>query len=173
MITTNLTGNLGNHMWQYAVCRTIAEEKGYEWGINSTTSHDYFNGNSQMTFMNVDFGKNPIEGIVNEYHESWKTYQHVDSVNITMLNESLYDINDNTTMIGDNGAFGGIYQSEDYIIDRKSDIYKWFEIKEESSKAYEEKLKDINVVLDDNLCVINFRGGEYRGIPNVLLKREY
>jgi hypothetical protein len=173
MITTNLTGNLGNHMWQYAVCRTIAEKKGYEWGINSTTSHDYFNGNSQMTFMNVDFGKNPIEGIVNEYHESWKTYQHVDSVNITMLNESLYDINDNTTMIGDNGAFGGIYQSEDYIIDRKSDIYKWFEIKEESSKAYEEKLKDINVVLDDNLCVINFRGGEYRGIPNVLLRREY
>jgi hypothetical protein len=36
--------------------------------------------------MNVDFGKS-IEGIVNEYHEPWKTYQHVDSVNITMLNE--------------------------------------------------------------------------------------
>ena len=27
MITTNLTGNLGNHMWQYAVCRTIAEDR--------------------------------------------------------------------------------------------------------------------------------------------------
>jgi hypothetical protein len=159
-------------MWQYAVCRTIAEKKGYEWGINSTTSHDYFGGKSQMTFMNVDFGKS-IEGIVNEYHEPWKTYQHVDSVNITMLNESLYDIEDNTTMIGDNGAFGGLFQSEDYIIDRKSDIYKWFEIKEESSKLYNEKLIEIGVVLDDNLCVINFRGGEYRGIPNVLLRREY
>jgi hypothetical protein len=84
-----------------------------------------------------------------------------------MLNESLYDIEDNTTMIGDNGAFGGLFQSEDYIIDRKSDIYKWFEIKEESSKLYNEKLIEIGVVLDDNLCVINFRGGEYRGIPNV------
>jgi hypothetical protein len=30
-------------------------------------------------------------------------------------------------MIGDNGAFGGLFQSEDYIIDRKSDIYKWFD----------------------------------------------
>lgn len=159
-------------MWQYAVCRTIAEKKGYEWGINSTTSHDYFGGQSQMTFMNVDFGK-PIEGIVNEYHEPWKTYQHVDSVNITMLNESLYDIEDNTTMIGDNGAFGGIYQSEDYIIERKSDVDKWFEIKEESSKIYDQKLIEIGVVLDDNLCVINFRGGEYRGIPNVLVRREY
>jgi hypothetical protein len=47
MITTNLTGNLGNHMWQYAVCRTIAEKKGYEWGINSTTSHDYFGGKTK------------------------------------------------------------------------------------------------------------------------------
>ena len=26
MITTNLTGNIGNHMWQYDVCRTIAEK---------------------------------------------------------------------------------------------------------------------------------------------------
>jgi hypothetical protein len=41
MITTNLTGNLGNHMWQYAVCRTIAEKLGYEWGINPSPSHDY------------------------------------------------------------------------------------------------------------------------------------
>lgn len=172
MITTNLTGNLGNHMWQYAVCRTIAEKKGYEWGINPTTSHDYFGGQSQMTFMNVDFGK-PIEGIVNEYHEPWKNYQHVDSVNITMLNKSLYDIEDNTIMIGDNGAFGGIYQSEDYLIDRKSDVDKWFEIKEESSKIYDQKLIEIGVVLDENLCVINFRGGEYRGIPNVLVRREY
>jgi hypothetical protein len=114
--------------------------------------------------------KKSIEGIVTR---PWKTYQHVDSVNITMLNESLYDIEDNTTMIGDNGAFGGLFQSEDYIIDRKSDIYKWFEIKEESSKLYNEKLIEIGVVLDDNLCVINFRGGEYRGIPNVLLRREY
>ena len=131
MITTNLTGNLGNHMWQYAVCRTIAEKLGYDWGINPNPSHDYFNGNSQMTFMNVNFGKE-VEGILNEYHEPWKTYQHVDDVNITMLNESLYNISDNTIMLGDNGAKGGIYQSEDYIIDRKEDIKKWFEKKEQA-----------------------------------------
>jgi hypothetical protein len=66
-----------------------------------------------------------------------------------------------------------VYFNQKTIIDRKSDIYKWFEIKEESSKLYNEKLIEIGVVLDDNLCVINFRGGEYRGIPNVLLEREY
>ena len=91
MITTNLTGNLGNHMWQYAVCRTISEKLGYEWGINPTPSHDYFNGANQMDFMDVDFGCE-VKGIINEYHEPWKTYNHVDSVNITMLNPTLYEI---------------------------------------------------------------------------------
>ena len=172
MITTNLTGNLGNHMWQYAVCRTIAEKLGYEWGINPTTSHDYFGGQSQMTFMNVDFGKE-VEGITNEFHETWKTIRHVDEVNITMLNESLYSIGDNTIMLGHNGAKGGIYQSEDYLIDRKEDVKKWFEIKEESKIRYDKILEDFNFKLDENLCVINFRGGEYRTIPNVLLRREY
>lgn len=172
MITTNLTGNLGNHMWQYAVCRTIAEKLGYEWGINPNPTHDYFGGHSQMTFMNVDFGK-PIIGITNEYHEPWKTYRHADDVNITMLNETLYKIGDNTIMLGDNGAKGGIYQSEEYIIDRKEDIKKWFEIKQESKYVYDNKLNEMGVSLDDNLCVINFRGGEYRNIPNVLLRREY
>ena len=51
MITTNLTGNLGNHMWQYASCRAIAEKLGYEWGINSTPSHDYYKGMNQMYFI--------------------------------------------------------------------------------------------------------------------------
>jgi hypothetical protein len=172
MITTNLTGNLGNHMWQYAVCRTIAEKLGYEWGINPNPSHDYFNGKSQMTFMNVDFGK-PVEGITKEFHETWKVFSHVDDVNITMLDPKLYEIEDNSIMLGHNGAKGGIYQSEDYIIDRKEDIKKWFEIKSESKQTYDKILSDMGISLDENLCVINFRGGEYRSIPNVLLRKEY
>ncbi len=172
MLTTNLTGNLGNHMFQYAVCRTIAEKLGYEWGINPITSHDYFGGQSQMTFMNVDFGK-PVEGITTEYHETWKTLKHVDEVNITMLNESLYHIGDNTIMLGHNGAKGGIYQSEDYIIDRKEDIRKWYEINHLAKASFDSLLVENGVVLDDDLCVINFRGGEYKSIPNVLLNREY
>jgi len=159
-------------MWQYAVCRTIAETLGYEWGINPSPSHDYFNGQSQMTFMNVDFGK-PIEGIINEYHEPWRTFRHVDDVNITMLDKELYNIKDNTIMLGDNGAKGGIFQSEDYIINKKDEILKWFEIKQESKIEYDNILNSMDIELNDNLCVINFRGGEYKSIPNVLVRREY
>lgn len=173
MLTTNLTGNLGNHMWQYAVCRTIAEKLGYEWGINSTTSHDYFGGKSQMTFMDVDFGK-PVSGILQDFHEKWTVHNHDgDIVNITMRDDRLYSLEDNTRLIGHNGAFGGIYQCEDYFIDRKDDVKNWFKIKESSAKEYDSNLEDLGITLDDNLCVINFRGGEYRSIPKVLLRKEY
>ena len=173
MITTNLTGNLGNHMWQYAVCRTVAQKLGYEWGINSSPTHDYHNGMNQMYFMDVDFGK-PIEGEINNFHEKWSHYLHNgDNVNITRLDERVYSISDNSRLIGDNGALGGIYQSEDYFIDIKDDVINWFKIKPEKSLEYDGKLSELNIVLDENLCVINFRGGEYRGIPNVLLRREY
>ena len=176
MITTNLTGNLGNHMWQYAVCRMIAEKKGYEWGVDSSPLHDYHKGESQMQFMDVDFGK-PVEGILREYQEPWKEISHVDRVNITMLNPSLYEIEDNSIMIGDRsvnaGAVGGIYQSEDYLIDIKDEVREWFKIKDERKIEYDRRLEEVGVTLDDNLCVINFRGGEYKFIKNVIVRKEY
>ena len=57
MITANMTGNLGNHMWNYVICRIVAEKLGYDWGVHKIPSHDYYRGQNQMYFMNVDFGK--------------------------------------------------------------------------------------------------------------------
>jgi hypothetical protein len=50
---------------------------------------------------------------------------------------------------------------------------EWFQIKPEYSLKYENKLKELGIVLDENLCVINFRGGEYRSIPHVVCRKEY
>jgi hypothetical protein len=173
MITTNLTGNLGNHMWQYSVCRTVAEKLGYDWGIDPTPSNDYHQGNSQMTFMDVDFGKS-VTGITQDFHEKWQFHEAKhEKVWFNMVDERLYGVADNTRLIGDNGAVGGIYQCEDYIIDRKKDIQKWWKIKDEHKEKYDKQLEKMGIVLDENLCVINFRGGEYRGLSNVLLRKEY
>jgi hypothetical protein len=173
MITTNLTGNLGNHMWQYSVCRTVAEKLGYEWGINSSPTHDYYNGMNQMYFMDVDFGK-PLTGNFTDFHEKWVMYNGINEVvNVSTLDNRIWDIKDNTKLIGHNGALGGIYQSEKYFENYETTVKGWFKIKEEYSQTYEEKLKENNIVLDDNTCVINFRGGEYRGLKNVLCRKEY
>jgi hypothetical protein len=123
--------------------------------------------------MDVDFGK-PVEGITKDFHEEWQFYQAPhEHVWMVMLDKRVYTIEDNSKMIGDNGALGGIYQCEDYLIDRKSDVKNWFKINEDQEKIYNQKLIELGIVLDDDLCVINFRGGEYKNIPNVLLRKEY
>ena len=174
MITTNLTGNIGNHFWTLCVSRIIAEKKGYEWGVNPQPSHDYFNGANQFYFMDVDFGKQPIEGIENTFEEEWVHVDHEgQTVNVSLMDKRVFDIDDNTIIIGCKGAKGALLQNEDFLIDRKEDVKNWFKIRPEFAEQYESMLKEKGIVLDENTCVINFRGGEYRGIPHVLCRKEY
>lgn len=173
MITTNLTGNLGNHMWQYAVCRTVAEKLGYKWGINSSPTHDYHNGMNQMYFMDIDFG-NPIENIQNNFYETWITYNGVnETVNVTPLDKNIWEISDNTHIWGHNGAYGALLQSEKYFENYEENVKSWFKIKKEYEENYNKKLNELGIKLDKDTCVINFRGGEYRNIPQVVCRREY
>jgi hypothetical protein len=172
MITTNLTGNLGNHMWQLASSKSIALDLGYDWGVNPTPSHDYHNGMDQMYFMDVDFGL-PVTGISNTFCELWLTHQHVDLVNVTVKDNKVYEIPDNTIILGHNNAAGAILQSVGYFTHREAEVRDWFQIKEEYRTKYEDLAKSEGIVFDDNLCVINFRGGEYNSIPNVMLRPKY
>lgn len=172
MITTNLTGNLGNHMWQYAVCRSVAEKLGYEWGINSSPTHDYHQGMNQMYFMNVDFGK-PVEKITNQFYEKWTSIERNGRViNVTGYDPKIYEIPDGTILLGDNGAKGGLFQTHRYF-ESKEKVNSWFKIDSEYENKYEKKIEELGYKLDDNLCVINFRGGEYRSIPHVVCRKEY
>lgn len=179
MITTNLTGNLGNHMWYYSICRIVAESKGYDWGINSEPEYDYHRGMNQMYFMDVNFGREVIvegknerglktyKGIKNEYYDTHK--QHIynnDSCLINMFDSNVFNIDDNTMI-------HLISQSEDYLLDRRSDVISWFKIKEDYEYIYKEKLKELGIEIDENLCVINFRGGEYKSVSNLIPSNEY
>jgi hypothetical protein len=79
----------------------------------------------------------------------------------------------NVFNISDNTMIQLITQSEDYLIDRKHDVINWFKIRGEYDHEYQKKAEEMGISLDDNTCVINFRGGEYRGIPSLILRREY
>lgn len=179
MLTTNLTGNFGNHMWNYSICRLVAEKKGFEWGINPFPTHDYYSGKSQFYFMNVDFGNkvevtgknknglNTYKNIPNEYSDLHK--EHIyngDSCLINMYDPNVFDVNDNTMI-------HLISQSEDYLVDRRSDILGWFKIKTEFKNFYENKMVELGIKLDDDTCVINFRGGEYRSVANLICSPKY
>ena len=169
MLTTNLTGNFGNHMSQITTLRCVAEKLGYEWGVDKHPTHDYHNGMNQLYFMDVNFGKFPVD-IINEYHEKWPIF---DGSNICMYDENIYKIGDNTILLGDNGAKGGVYQSEDYIYNRRTDIFNWYKIKEEYENKFNSMLINFGYELNEDLCVINFRGGEYKNVANLILRKEY
>jgi|694.fasta_scaffold01523_20 hypothetical protein len=179
MITTNLTGNFGNHMWYYTICRLVAEKNNYEWGVNPKPTHDYYNGMNQFYFLDVNFGKevfvdgknerglNKYQGIPNEYYDFHK--EHIyngDSCLINMYDENVWNVSDNTMV-------HLISQSEDYLLERRNDVISWFKFKNEYENSYTEKLKELGIVLDDNLCVINFRGGEYKNVMNLIPNKKY
>ena len=179
MITANLTGNFGNHMWAYAISRIVAEKLGYEWGVYPIPTYDYYNGKSQLYFFDIDYGKelilngkndrglNTYEGIDNVYYDLHKEFKYNgDGCLVNMYDPNVFNISDNTMI-------HLISQSEDYLIDRKEDVYKWFSINGEFKNKYEDKIKTLGIDINDNTCVINFRGGEYRGIPNLICRREY
>jgi len=179
MITTNLTGNFGNHMWYYSICRIVAEKLGYTWGINPIPTHDYYNGKSQFYFMNVNYGEklkvigknkhglNLYEGINNEYYDKHKFHEYKDDkCLINMYDSNVFNIKDNTMI-------HLISQSEDYLIDRKKDVSDWFQIMDEYIDLYNKKLNELGIILDQNLCAINFRGGEYRNVKNLICRAEY
>jgi hypothetical protein len=123
--------------------------------------------------MDVDFG-NPIEGIQNNFYEKWITYNGInETVSITTLDKNIWKILDNTHIWGHNGAFGAILQSEEYFEGYENKVKSWFKINKESEENYNKKLNELGIILDENTCVINFRGGEYRGILHVVCRREY
>lgn len=179
MLTANLTGNLGNHMWNYVICRTVAEKLGYDWGIHKVPSHDYFNGQNQMYFMNVDFGEEvfPIGknsmGLVQfkdvpyEYYDELKVHTYLnDSCCINMYDHDVFNVKDGT-MIHIKS------QSEDYLIERRDEVISWFSFTSDHEFKYKKILESLNLTLDDNLCVINFRGGEYTCVQNLIPNQKY
>lgn len=133
MITVSITNNLGNQMWQYAVGRTVAERLGYEFHIPRP-----FLGSE--LFANCDLGvENSIVHGQWPTGNAWSFRQPYDS--------SIFQIADFTEI-------NGWLQSEHYIVDNRKKILEWFTLKNQPSQL----LQDLE--LDDDTCVINFRGGE-------------
>jgi len=148
MITTDFTGNFGNHIFQYVALRSIAEKKGFDWGFTKYIYGDYLGGKSQMDFLDLDYGK-PVEGIDKEYQEVITNLGHT---NIHQYHD-FEDLEDNTKLVG-------CWQTEQYF--DKEKVKEWLKMKENFS--YD---------LGKDTCVINVRGGEYKGIRDVLLPLLY
>jgi hypothetical protein len=169
MITCALTGNNGDQMVRYALTRSVAEEKGYTWGINKVPSHDYLGGKEQLDFFHLDYGlpnNAPYgslpEGVTDEWVERITRYK---DYNFYDYQPEVFFINDNTNL--------KIFCAQDARYYNREKLRKWFAIGKEEVKICKLILESKDIILDENLCVINCRGGEYRGIPDLFLPKIY
>ncbi len=154
----------GNQLWCYVVTRVLASDRGFEFGIQNPQR---FKGSDflQLDFgLQVDGGSGPAGGppevlpntVKNYYSE--RDIRHPDNeFDVRTYDSGLLDVLNDTKI-------DGVLQSEDYIIHRKSEIAQWLK--------YTIIDLDINFH-DENICVINFRGGEYQRNPNIFLRRRY
>jgi hypothetical protein len=170
LLTIDLTGNISDHMIRYAICRTVAEKNGYQWGINPQTSHDYFGGKEQMYFfhdinyglpIDTSYGQLP-DGIKNVWEEKREIYPEY---SYHQFQKNIFDIPDCTKII--------IYCGQDARYFEKEKLKKWFEIKQKYIDQTKSLLKIYNIELDENTTILNARGGEYIGVSSLFLPLIY
>ncbi len=155
---------LGNQLACYITTRVIAKDKGYNFGIKSPKN---FKGSD---FFDLDFGCEVIDGSgpeggppqklpegIKYYYAERKITHPISGADIRLYDKNLINIPDNTKI-------DGIMQDEQYIVHRKDEIRKWLKVKEN----YE-----CHDYSDDNICIINFRGGEYARHKDFFLEKEY
>ena len=169
MLCVDLTGNIGDHLTRYAICRSVAEKNGYKWGINKVTSHDYFSGKEQMFFLDIDYGESnntPYgelpEGITSVWEEK---YEHYDTHDFYPFQPDIFDVKDNTKLI--------VRCGQDARYFNRSKVKEYFRFRQECADQSKQVLKNNNIELNENLTVLNIRGGEYRGVGDLFLPKKY
>lgn len=159
---------LGNQLFCYVTTRAIAEEKGYRFGTaNQKQFANNIHSNRGMYFMDVDLGYE----ITETDKERFKRY---DEAELRLyIGNSKHDLehgcyisgaDKNVMNIADNTLLYGNLQDESYFGKYQEQIRQWLHIRPEYD-SYE--------FSRDNLCIINMRGGEYTGSPELLIDRKY
>ena len=159
---------LGNQLFCYVTARAIAEENGYEFG---TAGQEIFAVNMHsdrgMYFMDMDLG----HAISQEEKKNFKKYYDDDTR--LFIGNSGHDMehgcyvsgrDDKIHQVEDNTLIYGNMQDESYFIKYIDRVKQWLHVKPEYD-SYEYSR--------ENLCIINMRGGEYTGSPELFIDKKY
>lgn len=157
---------LGDQLFRYITVRTLAEKKGYEWGMINPSD---FKG---CDFVDLNLGTNPSTLDYSVQYESdrssfgplkkvWKEKNTIERYEKDGRYEDIdirsYDPEIN--FVEDNTIIDGSFEDDKYWGHNLHNINKWLRV---------EPLE-----VSDDLCVIGFRGGEYTAFPDLFLPKEY
>lgn len=136
-------GRLGNQLFQYAVCKSVALKNNYEYHIPRD-----FLGISQLK-LKCDLGTE--EKIVHSIFPQSSENLHYDVLNVK-----------------DNTLITGFFQSEFYFHEIEQIIKKDFEM--DFDENCQNILNEFDV---ENYCYVHLRGGDYRNIDWLLPEEYY
>jgi hypothetical protein len=152
LITPIYSGSgVGNQLACYITTRCIALDKGYEFGVAfpERWKAKFFKNIELPKFEGFDVFEEG--GVPYKLPEGYKYYRE------SMANDGDYD--DFIFNIPDNYIIHGCLQGEKYFEKHREEINKWLEVEP--------------LDLPDDLCIINFRGGEYQYVPAFFLPQSY
>lgn len=134
---------LGNQLFEYAVCRSVAERNGYQYG---------FTGNTWLggKMIQCDMGIQPSQIIVKHHFKDTPNQNY---------NPDIFNIQDFTEI-------EGYFQSDKYF--NREDVKRWFKPTYPQS-AYDFLAK----YPIDKYGYINIRGTDQAVYPHLVLPREY
>jgi len=138
---------LGNQIWRYVCCRVFAEKLGYNFGV----SHPGWRGK----FLNIDWGEDPkmnVEEDSDYQSSSGFSYYKEESIHHASAPGEIGDADLKFDTLEDNTYINGTFQKMSYVEDYRDKICGWL--------TYDDKYK-ITDFSDNNICVIQLRGGDY------------
>ena len=157
---------LGNQLFCLASVKSLALNQGYQFGtVNRNIFAKNIHNKKGMFFMDVDLGENITDFTVFErYYEKEKRIWIKNSVHdmthgcyIAGEDSELFHVQDNTIIYGN-------LQAERYFAEYRESLSDWFRVKKEY-ESYE--------YTQDDLCIMNMRGGEYVGAKELYLEKGY
>lgn len=140
---------LGNQLFRYLGTRVLAEDRGLKFGMIGTEN---FKGKS---FMDLDMG----EELNIPTHTEYPAGKLVADVDLPLWEENSIHYNPEINFVPDNTIIDGEFQDEKYFGHRLADLRVW--------------LRTEVLQLPEDMCVINFRGGEFALFPELFLSKDY
>lgn len=155
---------IGNQLFCYVTTRSIAHDRGLKFGIKDIGwSGDKRYNKNGFYWMNLDMGE-VVPDNIKIYNEKdrrliLKTNWHDSTIgcDIRDYDLNLYHVLDDTLILGN-------MQHPKYFYHNKVIVKQWLKVKPNF---------DFYDYTDDNICIINFRGGEYVGHDELYLTRKY
>jgi len=146
----------GNQLFTYIATRLLAHRQGFEFGVQSPFKY------KAPSLINLDMGREVIGGSGREggppdslpqgIEYYYREYEHGTSSPLSINSRRLALTDKNFFSLPDNTKIEGYYQSEGYFIDEIELVREWLK--------YDPELDHDDTNVKD-LCIINFRGGDF------------